>query len=522
MSNTICDKKTAASRNRRIAGNTVILFLRIFILTIVNLYAVRILLERLGAEDYGIFNAVAGVVTATFFINGALDIAIQRFYAITMGKGDTRRLKEVFSASINIIVAISIALFIVFEVTGLWFINSHMTIPADRLYAANVSFHFALLLFIMTIVQIPFSAAILTHENIKAYTMLSTLDCLLRLASAFLIGCVMADGLIFYNVALTVSVAIVLLCYIVYARSHYAECHYGHVETKGLTRRLLSFSGWTMLGPVARVGMVQGNTILLNIFFGPVANVAFAIALQINNAFGTLANCMILALRPPMIKAYAENNDKYLNSLFSASNKALFYLLLIVSVPFIMEMDAVLHLWLGKTVTPQIVFFSQLMIVFVVLMSMNSPITIIVYAVGRIKTYHLWVESVTLMCLPLTWLAFKQGLPGHYVLYVMIVIISIAHIVRIICLKHIYPSISVRQYVLSLCLPAAIISALCFAAASWIHSGMEHPLLRMLLEGACTLLVSAVLVYTVGVTRGERRLCNGLLRNVVAKRIWRH
>lgn len=522
MSGTICGKETTARRNRRIAGNTVILFFRIFILTIVNLYAVRILLERLGSDDYGIFNAVAGVVTATSFINGALDIAIQRFYAMAMGKGDMRHVREVFSASMNIIGVISAVLLIAFEAAGLWFINSHMTIPPERLHAANVIFHFALALFIMTIVQIPYSAAILTHENMKAYTVLSTLDCLLRLASALLIGHVMADGLIFYNISLAASVAIVLACYVVYARRNYAECHYAHVSTRGLTRRLLSFSGWTMLGPVARVGMVQGNTILLNIFFGPAANVAFAIAMQINNAFGTLANCMILALRPPMIKAYAENNGKYLNALFSASNKALFYLLLIIAVPFIMEMDAVLHLWLGKAVTPQIVLFAQLMTVFVVLMAMNNPITIIVYAVGSIRQYHLWVESVTLMCVPLTWLAFRKGMPAHYVLYVMTGVTAVAHVVRLICLKRIYAPLSVRQYIMSLCLPAAATGAACLAAASWIHAAPAHPLLRMLLEGGCTLLLSAIMVYAAGLTRGERRLCNELLTNIMTRRTWPH
>lgn len=522
MSNTIYNNEVTPSRNKRIAGNTAILFLRIFVLTMVNLYAVRILLERLGADDYGIFNAVAGVVTATAFINGALDITIQRFYSIALGKGDMKQMKDVFSASINIITGISVILFLVFEILGLWFINSHMTIPANRLYAANVSFHFAIVSFIITIAQIPFSAAILAHEDIKAYTILSTLDCFLRFASAFFIGYLLIDNLIFYNIGLMATAVIVFSGYIFYIRHNYAECRYNRVKDRKLTWQILSFSGWTMLGPVARVGMVQGNTILLNIFFGPVANVAFAIAMQINNAFGTLANCIILALRPPMIKAYAENNVQYLNNLFSASNKILFYLLLIVSVPFIMEMEAILKLWLNNAVTPQIVIFSQLIIVFVIVMAMNNPITIIIYAVGKIKEYHILVESITLLCLPLTWFMFKRGYQAHYVIYVMIGILGVAHIIRIICLKHIYKAFSVKQYILLLCIPATLTSIICFAAASRIHTTCENPFLRMVLETACTLTISAILIYTVGTTNKERELCNKFLKSIIFKKIWKH
>jgi len=523
MNNTVCGKETTEARNRRIAGNTIMLFLRILILTIVNLYAVRILLERLGAVDYGIFNAVAGVVTATSFINGTLDIAIQRFYSVAMGKGDMSRMSAVFSTSINIIAVISSVIFIIFEIAGLWFINTQMTIPAGRVYAANMSFHFAMISFILTIMQIPFTAAVFAYENMKAYTVISASDCLLRLAAAMSIGYIVVDNLILYNVGLMIVALLIFIIYVYHVRRNYAECRYRRVHDGKLAVQLLSFSGWTMLGPLARTGMVQGNTVLLNIFFGPVANVAFAIAMQINNAFGTLSNCLVLALRPPMIKAYAEGNNDYLNNLFSVSNKILFYLMLVVSVPAIMEMSTLLHLWLGNAVTDQIVLFSRLAVIFVMAIAMNNPITIIVHAVGKIRQYHLLVESITLLCVPITWFLFTKGYPAYYVLLVMTVVILAAHVIRIVCLKYIYPLFSIRQYVLSFCVPACVTVCVCFVSAVIIHSHLFSTVARMLLETCSTILFSALLVYAAGLTGKERALCNKLLKNVLNnKKIWEH
>lgn len=505
----------AASRNRQIAGNTVILFLRIFVITIINLYAVRILLDNLGETDYGIFNAVAGVVMATSFINGTLDVVIQRFYSMAIGKKDTRRLSAIFSTSINIISVMSVVIFITFEAAGLWLINTQMTIPADRLYAANVSFHLALVTFILTIMQIPFTAAVFAHENMRLYTVVSTVECLLRLAAAVLVGVVSADRLVTYNAGLMVTGVFIFLMYAFLARNRYAECRYRRVHDRKQARQLLSFSGWTMLGPIARTGMFQGNTVLLNIFFGPVANVAFAIALQINNAFGTLANCIVLALRPPMIKAYAEENRDYMNSLFSLSNNILFYILLVVSIPIILEMDTIMSLWLKGPVTEQTVLFARLMIVFVVIMAMNNPVTIIIYAIGKIRRYHLTVESVTLLCLPLTWLLFRCGYPAQYMMWTMIAVMTVAHAVRLLCLKNVYKAFSITRYAVSFCVPAVITAVLCVITAAIIHHCCGIPLLRMLLEGLAVLLMSAVSVYFVGLTAHERAMCNKMIKNKV-------
>lgn len=505
----------AASRNRQIAGNTVILFLRIFVITIINLYAVRILLDNLGETDYGIFNAVAGVVMATSFINGTLDVAIQRFYSMAIGKKDALRLSDIFSTGINIISVLSAIIFITFEIVGLWLINTQMTIPADRLHAANVSFHLALVTFILTIMQIPFTATVFAHENMRLYTVISTAECLLRLAAAVLAGCMFTDRLVFYNTGLMVTGVLIFLIYACIARKKYPECRYKRVHDRKLTKQLLSFSGWTILGPIARTGMFQGNTILLNIFFGPVANVAFAIAQQINNAFGTLANCIVLALRPPMIKAYAEEDKDYMNSLFSLSNKILFYILLVVSVPIILEMDTIMSLWLKDAVTEQTVLFARLMIVFVVIMAMNNPITIIIYAIGKIRRYHTTVESVTLLCLPLTWLLFRCGYPAQYMLWAMIAVMTVAHVVRLLCLKNVYKAFSITRYAVSFCVPAVITTVLCIITAAIIHRYCGIPLLRIPLEGLTILLMSAVSVYFVGLTAHERARCNKMIKNKV-------
>lgn len=511
-----------SSANRRIAGNTVMLFIRIFALTLVNLYAVRVLLTNLGAEDYGIFNAVMGVITASSFISGTLDIAFQRFYSYAMGKGDEQRLSEIFSASIAIVLVLSLVIIMTMEPLGLRFINNHMNIPDIRLHATNTGFHFALISFVITILQIPFTAVVFAHENMKLYTVMSTLDCILKLIAALCIGCTKTDNLVFYCIGLALSAGILLAIYWIQTRRLYAECKFSIAFDINILKHMLRFAGWTTYGTAARVGMIQGSTLLINVFYGPIANAAFAVALQINNAFGTLANCLVLALRPPMIKAYAMKDTEYLNLLFLISNKFIYYALLLVSVPLILEMDTILHLWLGNTVSDIMVSYSKIIIVYVIVLAINNPITIIMHATGNIGKYHFYVESIMLMCLPITWIMFRNGVPSICVLYCMTSITLVAHGVRLKFLKDEYASISMREYFCSFCIPSIVITVGVFFAALCMHSVVASPILRITVVSLLTFSIAGCLSIVIGLNRRERVQCLELIKNISFVKKWIH
>lgn len=500
----------------RIVSNTILLFLRMFILTLINLYAVRIVINGLGKSDYGTFVSVAGVVSTMTCFSGVLTLSIQRFMSFALGKNNEAELKNVFSSSVYVSIILSIIIIISFETIGYWFFNEKLNIPLDRMWAARFAYHLSLGTFVLSILQIPYNATIIAHEEMGFYALISTVECLLKLLVAVLIGSVLIDNLVFYSLGLLLVAAVVLLMYISLCLFRYTECKLQKVYDRNLIKRIVSFSGWTFYGSLSHISMIQGSTILLNLFFGSFINVAFGIAIQIDNAFTALGNSMIMALRPPMIKAYAEKNFKYLNQMFSFGNKFILYILLAVSFPLITEMRNILNVWIGN-VDSDAVLFSQLMIVYVVVLALQGPITTIMQASGKIKQYHLPVETVTIMCVPLTWVLFFMGLPSYMVFISMISLTLLSHLVRIICLYKYYEYFELRKYVISFVIPAfAVISALCLITCI-VYTFLRTSVLISIFDWFFTPLLVMVLSYTFGLDREEKTMLKEMLKKYIKK-----
>lgn len=497
--------EVTTNKSKRIATNTLLLFVRMFVVTILNLYILRIVLNSLGKQDYGVYNTIAGFVTTAVFFNTVLALSMQRFYSYAIGEHQAGRQTEIFTASINIVATLSLCIFLFMETVGLWFADTQLVIPDDRSAAALCVYHLALFTFVCSLAQIPFTATIFANEDLNIYAIISIVEVTLKLAAAWLIGKTSADGLVFYGAALFVVALLILCTYVFIGLRRYKECRYRRVYDRSLYRKLISFSGWTMLGSLSNVGMFQGSIILLDMVFGPLATVPFAIAQQINNAFNALSNSMLLAFRPAMIKAYASKQFDYLNKLFTASNKFIAYTLTLIGVPIFMEIDFILVLWLGE-VTLQDILFARLIIIFVVCMALSGPLTVIMQASGFIKQYHLPVESVTLMCLPLTYLLFRLGLPPHSVFYAMIGTCLLAHIVRLLCLRRYYPYFSLRQYIRTLIVPAILIAAITVAVAASLHTTIEPTLLRTVVVSIAVPTATGLCVLLFGINRQERQL----------------
>lgn len=510
MIDSIDKSSNANSRSKRIIKNTVMLFIRMFVLMVINLLAVRYVLSGLGELDYGIFNTVAGVVTMTSFISSVLALSTQRFFSIAIGEGDKVKMNDIFSASINIMLVITLILLVIFETLGVWFIETQLTIPEHRLNTAMWIYQFALFSFIFSLIQIPYMAAIFAHEDIGIYTIISTLECLGKFIIALLIGSFLADNLLFYGLGLLIIAIVVFSLYVFTGHFSYRECRYHKVISRKIHWELLNFSGWTTLGSVANTGMIQGGTILLNIFFGPIINVSFAIALQINNAFSALSNSLVIPFRPAMIKAYAEKNNDYVDQMFNICNKITFYILLLIGVPIIIEMRFILKLWLGNY-NEDTVIFSRLMILYLIFIIMHNPITILMHANGHIKEYHLPVESITLLCLPVFWVVFKVGFPSYSIFFVMIGGAVIAHIIRLFCLKRFHSSFSIKSYMKSLVLPAVIISTIAVLAISAISNTTETGFFQFFFVSLASLLIIPTLVFYFGINSQERKLLTDFL-----------
>ena len=508
------------TKSKRIASNTVILFVRMFIMMVINLYAVRYVLNGLGKSDFGLFTTVASVVAITSMLNVVLALSIQRIYSFFLGKKDTRLLNEIFSSSINIVIILAVCAFVLLETIGLWLVYTQLTIPPDQMDATLWVYQLSIFILILSMLQIPYTAAIFAHEDMGVYTWISTAECLLKFAAAFSITYAFINHLVFYALGLLVTAIIVFVMYVFIARHKYQECHYHKPTDKKIYKKLISFSGWTFFGSAANTGIIQGNTILLNVFFGPIINAAFGIAQQINNVFNTLCNTMVLAFRPPMIKAYAEQNYNYLNKLFSVCNKFIFYLLLMVAIPIMSEMDTILSLWLGNT-SPDITLFSRLIIIYVICLAMNSPITIIMQASGRLKEYHLPVETITLLCLPITWILFAIGLPSYFVFVSMISVCILAHIVRLYILKRYYHHFHIRIFLVSFVFPALVIMTCSIAVAYLIHKGLDSSFLRFLLSICSSFVMISFMVYLIGLEKNEKNLLRDFIKSFIINKVCR-
>lgn len=502
----ITPKPQEATGGSRIAGNTLVLFLRMLILTLVNLYAIRLIIQGMGMTDYGIFNAVAGVVTVTNVFCGVLALSVQRFLSYSIGLNDEKKMQDIFSCSVNIVLILSLITLFLLESIGLYFINTQLNIPTERTDAVFWVYQFAIFTLICSFVQTPYTAAMFAHEDMSIYALISTIECLLKLLTAYLIAQVCFDHLEFYAFGLLSCAAIILTIYVCMGRSRYKECHYRPTSDKLLYKELLSFSGWMLFGSIAGAAMLQGNTILLNIFYGPIATAAFAISLQIHNAFNSLTSNLALAFRPPMIKLYAEGEHERLNKFFNIGNKCMFYALMTIALPILAEMDTILQLWLGQT-NHQAILYARLIVIYVAIIAMHNPITIIIHATGNIKRYHLLVESFTLMCLPLTWVLFRAGLPDYSVLVSMITVCLLAHAVRLLCLRQAYSAFSIRHYLKSFLLPAAATFTICaLFTYHCLHSQLPSTLWRLIVVAIFSPLFSVVIVYLFGINKAEKNL----------------
>lgn len=490
------------SKGRVIAKNTIFLYIRMMIVMIVNLFAVRIILKALGVEDYGLFNVVAGVITMFSCVTSVLMTATQRYYSYSIGEGNFNKLNKIYSASVKICLIGSVFIIFVGETLGVWFINNYLVIPHERLYAANWLFQMTILSFVLNFMQIPFGAAIIAHEKMGYFAAISTLETLLKFLAALLLLVVDSDKLIIYGAFLATISLISLVLYFYIAFTKFPECHYKKVNDRLLYKELLSFTGWNFLGSLAGVGMHYVNMILVNIFFGPIINAAQAIAFQISSSLNTFSGSFIMALRPPMIKLYAENNYIELDRLFAISNKAVFYLMLMICIPLYLEMNTILLLWLNVE-DNNTVLFARLIIIYTIILIMNNPISIIMQATGYVKQYFLPVESVTLLCPFISFLLFKMQFPSYFVFIAMIICVLVSHIIRIIVLNKYYPSPILRDYLI-FCLKAIFITICVILITMFVRLKISGEICRFICVTTTSILVTLIFVYVLALNKQER------------------
>lgn len=469
------------------------------IVMMINLFTVRYVFIGLGNEDYGIYNVIAGVVLMFNSVISVLSSSTQRFFSYSMGSKQNK-LSDIFSVSMNIFFLLSLFILVIGETIGLWFINNKLHIPVDRILAANITYQFSLISLVISLLQTPYLSAIISHEDMNIYAYVSIFDSLIKLVISVILVQLIIDRLVFYSTALVLLSTISLLLYRTICKKKYIECHISKVQNRSLYNSILSFSGWHLFSSFAGIGMIQINTILVNIFFGVIANAARAVSLQIQQALTSFAGGFIMAVRPAMIKAYANQDYQYLNRLFNYCNKFVYYFMLIIILPLYIEMDNVLQIWLG-TIDIQTILFSRLIVIYTLIVAINNPISIIMQATGKVKEYFLLVESFTLMCPILTYIFYKFDYNVEVTYYIMIATIVIAHIVRVHCLYKYYEYFELSKYLKSFLFPAIVVTFISYIFSSFMKNLYSDSMLIIIFSTAGFIIALSVIV---GLSKSER------------------
>ena len=499
------------SNSKRIAKNTTFLYLRMLFVMAINIFSVRFVLRGLGVVDYGIFNVVAGLVTMFSSLSSVVSSATQRFHSYAIGEKNEGKVSDIFTASINIYALLALSILVVGEVIGVWFINSQADIPAERMVTANWVFQFTMLTFVLSLMTSPFSSLIFAYERMQVFSIISVVDCILKFLLAYSLLFISGDDLLWYGLGLLVIQSIRFGAYFIASRHGGGKYYYKRGIDRSLYKQMLSFSGWTLFSSSASIGISQLVTMITNVFFGPIVNAARAIAFQVNSAMNSFTGNIIVALRPPMIKQYAEGDYEKVKRYFNFSNKAVYYSLLFVLLPLMFEMEYVLNLWL-EVDDAQTVLFCRLILVYALILSLNNPISIIIQATGNIKAYSTYVEIPTLLCFPATWLLYVCGMPAESAFYTMIFAILISHIIRLVCLKRVFPVFSYKEYFNELVVPAILITLIVSLALFFIRGALSVGFYRLIIIIVAGILFTSLLAWLIGLNSFEKGVLSSMIR----------
>ena len=488
--------------NERIAKNTVALYGRTLFMLFISLFTSRITLQALGVNNYGIQSAVGGVIAMFSIISGSLSKSISRFITFELGHGDKEKLQRIFSTAINVQLGIGIFIIFVGETVGVWFLNTQMNIPADRMTAANWVLQCAIWSFFIGLTQTPYGACIVGHEKMGVYAYFGIANDIIRLLIVYLLYVSPYDKLITLS---SLQFAVSLLMHMtqrIYCARNFEECHYSFIYDKKLTREMTSFAGWSFLTNAAWIFNTQGLNILINIFFGVELNAARGIAAKIEGYVKKFTGDFTTALNPQITKTYAagEMNDCHL--LICRGAKFSFFLMFCLSLPFMFESGKVLYLWLGIVPDHTVAFFRLSMVASMITLLGHTGV-IGAMATGNIKWYTIIITAIGFLVFPLTWIAFKLGFPVESCYVVYIGVYLILHFVRLFILRGLM-GFSVLMFLKLVWKPIipATICAVIFPLIMKIT--LPDSIINSLLIMGVSIITSLTSSFFLGLTRNEK------------------
>lgn len=492
------------SNNKRIVKNTLMLYIRMLLTLLVGLYTSRVVLNALGVDNYGIYNVVGGVVSMFSVLSGSLSTAISRFITFELGRENVERLKTIFSSAVTIQIVLSLIVVLLAETVGLWFLNNKLVISADRMGAAHWVYQLSILTFVVGLISVPYNASIIAHEKMSAFAYMSIFDVLARLLVAFSMYYSPYDRLIHYAVLLAVLSLLNRLIYGIYCKRQFVECNYQFTFDKSLLKQMFGFAGWNFIGASSAVLRDQGGNIILNLFCGPAVNAARGVAIQVSSAIQGFVGNFMTALNPQITKSYASGEHDYMMSLIYRGARFSYYILLLLSLPVIVNAPYILTLWLGD-VPEHTVSFVRLVLVFAMSESLANPLVTAMLATGRIRNYQLVVGGLQMLNLPLAYLFLRWGYAPESVFVIAIIVSVCCEMARLYMLRGMI-QLSVRSFLSSVYFNVIAVTIIAAVIPMLLSRALPDGLVGLLISCACCVGCAMISILYVGFNRNERKM----------------
>lgn len=483
----------------------------------ITLYTSRVILKVLGVEDYGVYNVVAGFVTMFGFFNSSLSNGIQRFYNYELGRNGEDAARRVYNMALLIQILLAIIIVLPTEVFGLWYLHNKMVIPEGRMFAAEWVFQLSLLTFVLHIIQVPYTAAVMAHERMDFYAVVSVLDVLIKLGVVFVIPFLKSDALILYGVLIAIVALFNLFLYWGYCKRNFKEIKIEKTFRPLLFKEMLSFSGWNVFGTLGQMLKDQGVNLILNFFFGPVVNAARGIANQVNGGLQSFVTNITIPVRPQVVQSYSQGNINRSFNLTYTISKLSCYVLLMMSLPILLEIDYVLHVWLGDNVPTYTAVFVVIIVLNSFISNLNSAVSGLVHASGKMKVYQLCGGTISLISVVFVYIAMLIWDIPPVALIVLLLLDIIRQIVALVVLRSIVSEFSLRKYLRGVVAPLIAVALLSMAFPLLTHHFMSGGFTKFCIVLIVSVLSVVVSAYVVGLNKNEKNIIDNILKKLKTK-----
>lgn len=505
-----------ATNNKRIAKNTLLLYMRMLLLMAISLYTSRINLDSLGEIDYGVYNVVGGVVAMFSILSGSVSVAISRYLTYELGTGNRKKLNIVFCTSINIQILMGLLIFIVAEIIGVWFLNTHMNIPAERMKAANWVLQCSIITFIINLISVPYNALIIAHERMSAFAYIGLIEAALKLVVCYLLYISPIDKLILWAVMLMLVSVCMRMIYGSYAKRHFEESKYRWRIDKVLMKDMSKFLGWAFWGNGVIVLRDQGTNILLNLFFGPAVNAARGIAMSINTAMYSFVTNFMTAINPQITKNYAQLDFDSMNILIMRGCRFGFFILMLLVIPVCVNIDYILSLWLID-VPEHTAAFIVLTLMYSLVDCYVTPLCTGVLANGKIKKYEIQLTCIYIVNFIVIYLILKWGASSEWVFILAILFKAFVGIALLLNSRTMF-QFNIPLFIQKAIVKPVLIFMVCFLAAWGIKFDFGNTFLQFLLSAAFSFILSAILIWWIGIESQERKGIVKIVLNKIRKK----